>query len=103
VGGSAGVLDAYIRLLRHLAPDMGVAVVVVNHLRTVATRSFELAGGAVPDHRACPPVDAARQHRVARLGLPARIQLRSIAADTSGTSVVDATIGTVDIAGKFPP
>lgn len=37
VGGSAGGLDAYTRLLRHLPDDMGVAVVIVNHLRTVAT------------------------------------------------------------------
>lgn len=37
VGGSAGGLDAYIRLLCHLPNDMGVAVVIVNHLRTVAT------------------------------------------------------------------
>lgn len=32
VGGSAGGLDAYIRLLRHLPADMGVAIVIVNHL-----------------------------------------------------------------------
>jgi len=38
VGGSAGGLDAYIRLLKHLPPDMGVAIVIVNHLRTVDTR-----------------------------------------------------------------
>ena len=37
VGGSAGGLDAYTRLLKHLPADMGVAVVIVNHLRTVAT------------------------------------------------------------------
>ena len=37
VGGSAGGLDAYIRLLRHLPTDIGVAIVIVNHLRTVAT------------------------------------------------------------------
>jgi two-component system, chemotaxis family, protein-glutamate methylesterase/glutaminase len=37
VGGSAGGLDAYTRLLRHLPGDMGVAIVIVNHLRTVAT------------------------------------------------------------------
>ena len=42
VGGSAGGLDAYIRLLRHLPADMGVAVVIVNHLRTVATRLHEI-------------------------------------------------------------
>lgn len=37
VGGSAGGLDAYIRLLKCLPSDMGVAIVIVNHLRTVAT------------------------------------------------------------------
>jgi two-component system, chemotaxis family, protein-glutamate methylesterase/glutaminase len=37
VGGSAGGLDAYTRLLQHLPADMGVAVVIVNHLREVAT------------------------------------------------------------------
>jgi len=37
VGGSAGGLDAYVRLLKCLPPDMGVAIVIVNHLRTVAT------------------------------------------------------------------
>ncbi len=37
VGGSAGGLDAYIRLLKHLPVDMGAAIVIVNHLRTVAT------------------------------------------------------------------
>lgn len=42
VGGSAGGLDAYIRLLRHLPADMGVAIVIVNHLRTVATRLHEI-------------------------------------------------------------
>ncbi len=42
VGGSAGGLDAYIRLLRHLPPDMGVAIVIVNHLRFVDTLLDEL-------------------------------------------------------------
>lgn len=42
VGGSAGGLDAYTRLLRHLPPDMGVAIVIVNHLRTVATLLHEI-------------------------------------------------------------
>ena len=42
VGGSAGGLDAYIRLLRHLPNDTGVAIVIVNHLRTVATRLHEI-------------------------------------------------------------
>src|SRR5512140_3420666 len=38
VGGSAGGLDAYIRLLENLPNNMGVAVVIVNHLRTFATQ-----------------------------------------------------------------
>src|SRR3989339_1107740 len=42
VGGSAGGLDAYSRLLKHLPIDMGVAVVIVNHLRTVATQLHEI-------------------------------------------------------------
>ena len=42
VGGSAGGLDAYIRLLQHLLADMGVAIVIVNHLRTVATMLHEI-------------------------------------------------------------
>ena len=42
MGGSAGGLDAYIRLLRHLPADMGVAIVIVNHLRTVDTRLHEM-------------------------------------------------------------
>jgi len=42
VGGSAGGLDAYIRLLRHLPTDMGVAIVIVNHLRTVSTMLHEI-------------------------------------------------------------
>jgi len=37
VGGSAGGLHAYVRLLRHLPGDMGVAIVIVNHLRHVET------------------------------------------------------------------
>jgi chemotaxis response regulator CheB len=42
VGGSAGGLDAYIRLLKNLPNDMGVAIVIVNHLRTVATLLHEI-------------------------------------------------------------
>ena len=42
VGGSAGGLDAYIRLLQHLPADMGVAIVIVNHLKTVATTLHEV-------------------------------------------------------------
>ena len=42
VGGSAGGLDAYIRLLKHLPEDMGVAIVIVNHVRAVATRLHEI-------------------------------------------------------------
>jgi len=42
VGGSAGGLDAYIRLLQNLPADMGVAIVIVNHLRKVATQLHEI-------------------------------------------------------------
>lgn len=42
VGGSAGGLDAYVRLLQHLPADMGVAIVIVNHLREVATLLHEI-------------------------------------------------------------
>lgn len=42
VGGSAGGLDAYIRLLQNMPADMGVAIVIVNHLRTVATSLHEI-------------------------------------------------------------
>jgi two-component system chemotaxis response regulator CheB len=42
VGGSAGGLDAYIRLLKHLPADMGVAIVIVNHITTMPTRLHEV-------------------------------------------------------------
>jgi two-component system chemotaxis response regulator CheB len=42
VGGSAGGLDAYIRFLRHLPTNMGVAIVIVNHLRIVATQLHQI-------------------------------------------------------------
>ncbi|NEU14801.1 chemotaxis protein CheB [Methylobacterium sp. BTF04] len=50
VGGSAGGLDAYIRLLENLPDDMGVAVVIVNHLRSVATMLHEI----LPRHTRMP-------------------------------------------------
>lgn len=50
VGGSAGGLDAYIRLLDHLPDDMGVAIVIVNHLRTVSTYLHKI----LPSHTKMP-------------------------------------------------
>jgi chemotaxis response regulator CheB len=50
VGGSAGGLDAYTRLLQNLPADMGVAIVIVNHLRTVATMLHEI----LPQHTEMP-------------------------------------------------
>src|SRR5665811_2452447 len=50
VGGSAGGLDAYTRLLQHLPDNMGVAIVIVNHLRVVATLLHEL----LPRHTGMP-------------------------------------------------
>lgn len=42
VGGSAGGLDAYIRLLKNLPADMGVAIVIVNHITIMATHLHEI-------------------------------------------------------------
>lgn len=42
VGGSAGGLDAYIRLLQNLPADMGVAIVIVNHITTMPTHLHEV-------------------------------------------------------------
>src|ERR1035437_5161034 len=42
VGGSAGGLDAYTRLLQNLPANLGVAIVIVNHLRKVATLLHEI-------------------------------------------------------------
>ncbi len=50
VGGSTGGLDAYIRLLSHLPADLGMAVVIVNHVRTVATLLHEI----LPKYTAMP-------------------------------------------------
>ncbi len=50
MGGSAGGLDAYTRLLQNFPPDMGVAIVIVNHLRTVATSLHEI----LPKHTQMP-------------------------------------------------
>jgi two-component system, chemotaxis family, protein-glutamate methylesterase/glutaminase len=50
VGGSAGGLDAYTRLLGHLPTDMGVTIVIVNHLRIVATQLHKI----LPRHTGMP-------------------------------------------------
>ena len=42
VGGSAGGLDAYIRLLKNLRADMGVAIVIVNHITLMPTQLHEV-------------------------------------------------------------
>jgi two-component system chemotaxis response regulator CheB len=42
VGGSVGGLDAYERLLENLPIDLGAAIVIVNHLRTVSTLLHEI-------------------------------------------------------------
>ena len=42
VGGSAGGLDAYIRLLQHLPADIGVAIVIVNHITKLPTQLHEV-------------------------------------------------------------
>lgn len=42
VSGSAGGLDAYIRLLQNLPGDMGVAIVIVNHITLMPTQLHEV-------------------------------------------------------------
>lgn len=42
VGGSAGGLDAYIRLLKCMPADMGVAIVIVNHITLFPTKLHEV-------------------------------------------------------------
>lgn len=42
VGGSAGGLDAYIRLLQNFPADTGVAIVIVNHITTMPTMLHEV-------------------------------------------------------------
>ena len=44
VGGSAGGLDAYIRLLQNLPADMGVAIVIVNHITLMPTQLHDSNG-----------------------------------------------------------
>ena len=39
VGGSAGGLDAYIRLLQHLPADLGVAIVICQRRSKIASLS----------------------------------------------------------------
>lgn len=50
VGGSAGGLKAYTRLLDHLPADMGAAIVIVNHQRSLATMLHEI----LPNHTTMP-------------------------------------------------
>lgn len=42
ISGSAGGLDAYIRLLQNLPADMGVAIVIVNHITQMPTHLHEI-------------------------------------------------------------
>ena len=42
VGGSAGGLDAYIQLLKGMPADMGVAIVIVNHITLFPTQLHEV-------------------------------------------------------------
>ena len=50
MGGSAGGLDAYIKLLDNLRCDLGVAIVIVNHVRTMPTLLHEI----LPKHTTMP-------------------------------------------------
>jgi len=41
VGGAASSPEGYIELVRHLPTDLGVAIVIINHLRMIATLLHE--------------------------------------------------------------
>lgn len=45
VGGSAGGLDAYIRLLKNCPTDMGAAIVIVNHITLAPTQLHKILPG----------------------------------------------------------
>jgi hypothetical protein len=66
VGGSAGGLDAYIRLLDNLPADLGVAIVVVNHIRSFPTLLHEI----LPLHTTMPPVGRSNSPRCGRVKIP---------------------------------
>jgi chemotaxis response regulator CheB len=61
VGGSAGGLDAYKRLLTCLPDDLGAAIVIVNHHRVVATQLHEI----LPYYTKM-PVDLITEHLLIR-------------------------------------
>jgi len=61
VGGSAGGLEAYIRLLKCLPSDMGVAVVIVNHVTRFPTQLHTI----LPKYTAM-PVDLIRDRLLIR-------------------------------------
>ena len=50
VGGSAGGLDAYLRLLKALPGDLGIAVVIVNHIVSFPTQLHTV----LPSHTPMP-------------------------------------------------
>ena len=61
VGDSAGGLDAYTSLLQNLPYDMGVAIVIVNHVRTVATQLHKIL-----PHFTAMPVELITDHLLIR-------------------------------------
>ncbi len=61
VGGSAGGLDAYKRLLKCLPPNLGAAIVIVNHHRLVATQLHQIL-----PHYTQMPVDLITEHLLIR-------------------------------------
>jgi two-component system chemotaxis response regulator CheB len=42
LAGASSAPDPFIELIRHLRPDLGVAIIVINHLRTIATLLHEI-------------------------------------------------------------
>lgn len=83
-GGSAGGVNAFIRLLEGVLGDMAVAIVIVNHLRSVLTQLYEIR----PRHTTL-PVDLVTDlfasspspsHDDSGMSLPPRKQARLVHA-----------------------
>jgi len=100
VGGSAGGLDAYTRLLQHLPADMGVAIVIVNHLRTVGTLLHEI----LPRYTAMPVeliTDSLRIRPDHVFIIPAQRDLHEMPESAIASGCVDLALSPEDIAREI--
>ena len=100
MGGSAGGLDAYTRLPRHLPADMGVAIVIVNHLRTVGTLLHEI----LPRYTKMPVeliTDSLRIRPNHMFIIPAQRDLHEMPESAIASGCVDLALSPEDIAREI--